>query len=144
MLYFEDCKTGMKFNLGTQPVKKEEMLEYAHKYNRSPLHLDEGYMKNSMYGGIIAPGMFSFSLPWAAFIDRNIFGEAEIGGKSTKVDWYKAVYAGDILSSEAEITALNAINSGKGVVTVEITSWNQDGKMVMKSINEIILKRKAE
>lgn len=144
MRYFEDIRVGEKYSLGSKPVKKEDMDIFARNYNRSYLHTDEEYMKNTRYGGLISPGMYTFSIPWASLIDLDIFERGEIGGTRTTVEWFKGVYAGDLLTSEAEIIEKQEKNHSLGLVTIEIRTWNQDGKMVIKSINDMLVQKKSQ
>ncbi|MEY8334134.1 MaoC family dehydratase N-terminal domain-containing protein [Lachnospiraceae bacterium 47-T17] len=142
MRYFEDIKAGEHYDLGSRIVEKSEMLEYAQKYNRSYLHTNESIMKKTRYGDVIAPGMYTFSIPWAAFIDMDIFKGGEIGGTETTVQWFKGVYAGDTLTSEAIVREV--INSGNslGLVVVEIRTTNQEHKMVLRSVNKILVRKR--
>lgn len=144
MRYFEDIKTGELYDLGSQTIERSEMLEFAGKYNRSYLHTNESVMKRSRYKDLIAPGMYTFSVPWAAFIDRDIFEGGEVGGTETTVQWFKGVYAGDTLTSEAVVTEVSDSEHALGLVTVEIRTINQDRKMVIRSINKILVRKRKE
>lgn len=72
---------------------------------------------------------------------ENVFESQEIGGRSTTVEWYRPVFAQDQLTSEAVITRLVPLDDRKGLVEVVITSRNQEGKIAVRSINEIVIKR---
>lgn len=144
MRYFEDICVGESFPLGNETVKREEMDTFARKYNRSYLHTDEEYMEKTKYGGLISPGMYTFSIPWAAFIDLDVFERGEVGGMKTTVEWFKGVYAGDLLSSEATIVEKRNHNNALGIVAVEIRTFNQHGKMVIKSVNELLIRKRPQ
>ena len=142
MRYFEDVVVGEQLNLGCKRICKSEMLDFAKKYNRSYLHTNETLMKNTKYKEIISPGMFTFSIPWASFIDEDIFEGGEIGGTETTVQWFKGVYADDVLTSDGIITEKKEHNQVSGIVVIEIRTYNQDNKMVMKSINSILVRKR--
>ncbi|TGY96449.1 hypothetical protein E5329_09615 [Petralouisia muris] len=144
MRYFEDIKTGECYDLGSQTIDKSEMMEFAKKYNRSYLHTNESVMKESRYKDVIAPGMYTFSIPWATFIDTDIFEGGEVGGTETTVQWFMGVYAGDTLTSEAVVKEVSDSGHTLGLVTVEIKTVNQDQKMVLRSINKILVRKRKE
>ena len=144
MRWFEDVQVGESYDLGSEIMKETEMDAFARKYNRSYLHTDSDYMKTTKYRKIIAPGMYTFSAGWADFIDQDVFERAEIGGKRTTVEWFRAVYAGDVLTSRAKIINKEDWNDFLGNVTVEIDSVNQEGKLVVRSINELFVKKRPD
>ena len=142
MRFFEDICIGDTYDLGSVTMKSEEMEEFAHKYNRSWLHTDKEAMKATKYGDIIAPGMLTFSSGWTPFIDLDVFEKAEIGGKKTTVEWFKAVYANDVLTSKANVVSKEPWNDYVGNVVVEIETYNQHGNLVVRSNNEMFVKRR--
>ena len=54
--YAEDFKEGETFNLGTYNVTKEEIVDFAEKYDPFPFHVDEAKAKATIFGGIISSG----------------------------------------------------------------------------------------
>ena len=54
--YAEDYKVGEKFNLGSYEVTLEEIINFSHKYDPFPFHLDNDLAKSSVFGGIISSG----------------------------------------------------------------------------------------
>ena len=84
----------------------------------------------------------SFMSVWAKYLDVDFFGEELLAGKSTKIEWLKPVFAGDVLTGRAEITALTPRNGKNGLVEVTIEARNQDGVLVLTDVTEAIVKRK--
>ena len=41
MIYFEDLEVGAETTFGTYDVTREEVIEFAQKYDPQPFHLDE-------------------------------------------------------------------------------------------------------
>ena len=144
MRFFEEIQVGESYDLGFVTMEASVMDEFARKYNRSWLHTDAQAMKETKYGDIIAPGMLTFSAGWTPFIDLDVFERAEIGGKRTTVEWYKAVYAGDVLSSKASVMSKTPWNDRVGNVQVEIETYNQHGILVVKSTNEMFVRRRMQ
>ncbi|MBE6935023.1 MAG: hypothetical protein E7458_00825 [Ruminococcaceae bacterium] len=141
-MYFEDLRLGMTVDIAPVEIPEDKMLDFARTYDPIPLHTDEAYAKKSPFGRLIAPGVMSFMSVWAKYLDVDFFGEELLAGKSTKIEWLKPVFAGDVLTGRAEITALTPRNGKNGLVEVTIEARNQDGVLVLTDVTEAIVKRK--
>lgn len=141
-MYFDDIKKGMKKTLEPAVIDKREMVDFAKRYDNVPLHTDEEYAKTTHFGQLIAPGVMSFMCVWSKYLDVDIFGEELIAGMSTAVEWYKPVFAGDVLTGEAEITDTVIRNEKNGLVELTITVTNQHGEVVMKDVTKSVIKRR--
>ena len=65
-----------------------------------------------------------------------------LAGKSTKIEWFKPVFAGDELSSEVVVTKLTERNEKNGIVEITFYVKNQNGDLVLTNVTEMIVKRK--
>ena len=143
-MYFDDLKVGMNVDIAPAVIKKEKMLAFAHDYDNIPLHTNEEYAKSTPFGKLIAPGVMSFMSVWVKYLEVDFFGKELLAGKSTKIEWFKPVYAGDILTGKATITNLAKRNEKNGIVEISIDVFNQKGELVLKDITEMIVKCKIE
>ena len=116
------------------------MIDFARDYDNIPLHTDEEYAKTTLFGNLIAPGVMSFMSVWTKYHEVDFFGEEFIAGKSTKIEWIKPVYAGDVLTGRVTITDLMKRNSKNGLVTVSVDVRNQNGELVLTNVTEAIVK----
>ena len=141
-MYFDDLKLGMAVQIAPAFIEKEKMMDFARVYDPIPLHTDEEYAKASPFGALIAPGVMSFMSVWAKYLEADFFGEELLAGKSTKIEWHKPVYAGDMLSGTAKITGLTPRNEKNGLVEISIDAYNQKGQLVLTDVTEAIVKRR--
>ena len=139
-MYLDDFTMGMEIDIPAVTIEKERMLEFARLYDPIPIHLDEEYAKTTRFGGLIAPGVMSFMSIWAQFLADDIFGEELIAGKSTKIEWFKPVYAGDTLKATARITNLTRRNKYNGIVETTIEAYNQRGELALTDVTESVVK----
>ena len=116
------------------------MLSFARLYDNVPLHTDEVYAKNTHFGKLIAPGVMSFMSVWAKYLEVDFFGEELLAGKSTKIEWWKPVFANDVLTGKATITNLVRRNVKNGLAEVTIEAYNQDGVLVLTNVTEAVVK----
>ena len=141
-MYFDDLKLGMTVETAPAIIDKQKMLDFAREYDDVPLHTDEEYAKTTPFGKLIAPGVMSFMAVWAKYLEVDFFGEELLAGKSTKIEWVKPVFAGDILTGKATLTNLVKRNEKNGVAEVSIEVYNQDGDLVLTNVTEAIVKCK--
>ena len=143
-MYFDDLKLGMSVEIAPAVIEKQKMVEFAYTYDNIPLHTDEEYAKTSPFGALIAPGVMSFMSVWAKYLEVDFFGKELLAGKSTRIEWHKPVYAGDVLHGNAVITNLVRRNSRNGVVEITIEAYNQNNILVLTDVTEAIVKSREE
>ncbi len=54
--YFEDVVIGTVMEFGHKTVTKQEIIDFASKFDPQPFHINEEAAKDSLYGGLIASG----------------------------------------------------------------------------------------
>ena len=138
-MYLDDMTLNMEITLPPVEIKKERMIEFAKLYDPFRLHYDEEYAKTTRYGQLIAPGVMSFMAVWAQFMASGVLGEELIAGKSTHIEWFKPVYAGDTLTGTARVTRIARRNAYNGIVELTIDVYNQHGKLVLTDVTESVV-----
>ena len=141
-MYFNEIELGMSVNIAPAVIDKQQMIDFAKLYDNIPLHTDEEYAKKTPFGRLIAPGVMSFMAVWAKYLEVDFFGEQLLAGKSTKIEWEKPVFAGDVLTGKATVTKLTPRNEKNGMVEVTINAYNQNGELVLKGVTEAVVKIK--
>ena len=141
-MYFDQLKLGMAVELEPAVIDKQKMLAFAKEYDNVPLHTDEEYAKGTFFGKLLAPGVMSFLVVWAKYLEVDFFGEELLAGKSTQIEWLKPVFAGDVLTGTATVTNLVRRNPKNGVAEVSFEARNQSGDLVLTAVTEAIVKCK--
>lgn len=143
-MYLEDLEIGMTVKTEEVIIEKKKMMDFAAEYDPVPIHTDEEYAKSSRFGKLIAPGVMSFMAVWAKYIEVDFFGDQLVAGRSTKIEWNKPVFAGDILRGEAKITAISPRNPYNGIVQLTMAIYNGENEQVMNSVVEAVVERKVK
>lgn len=143
-MYLDDFQLGMELDIPEVVIDKERMIAFAKLYVPIPLHYDEEYAKSTRFGKLIAPGVMSFMAVWARFMENDIFGEELIAGKSTKIEWFKPVFAEDVLKGKARISNVVRRNPYNGIAEVTIDVYNQHGELVLSDVTESVVKYRVE
>lgn len=139
-MYFDDFKVGDTITIPPAVIEKDEMLAFARRYDNIPLHTDEEYAKGTHFGRLIAPGVMSFMAVWAKYLEVDMFGEELLAGKSTKIEWTKPVFAGDVLSAKATVSKLTKRSEKNGIVELSIEAYNQHGELVLTDATEAVVR----
>ncbi|MBO5221145.1 MAG: MaoC family dehydratase N-terminal domain-containing protein [Clostridia bacterium] len=139
-MFLDDLYIGMEIDIPAAVIEKEKMMDFARLYDPIPLHCDEEYAKTTKFGQLIAPGVMSFMAVWAKFLEKDIFGDELVAGKSTKIEWFKPVFAEDVLKGQGRVTAINRRNPYNGIAEVTIDAVNQRGETVLSSVTEAIVR----
>ena len=144
-IHLDDLKPGMVFELGRVTVDRDEIIEFARRYDPQPIHVDEEAARASIYGGIIASGWLTVSLCMRRIVDGFLARAASLGSPGCdEVRWLKPVRPGDTLTYRAEILEVTASRSkpDRGVARVRYEAVNQDGEPVLRLTGMQMLARR--
>ena len=138
MQYLEDINVGDKSSYGNYKVTREEVLEFASKYDPQPFHLDDEAAAKTHFGRISASGWHTAAMTMAMLVE-NLKKHRQAGLGSPGLDelrWLKPVYPGDTLRVESEITEVRPSRSRPemGSIHSTITVFNQDNVPDRKSV----------
>ena len=93
MLYWEDMVVGSSREFGHYDVTREEVLEFAHKYDPQPFHISDEAAAKTHFGRIAASGWHTGAMSMRVLVDA-LSKEPQAGLGSPGVDelrWLKPV-----------------------------------------------------
>jgi acyl dehydratase len=134
MRYFEDINAGDVVELGTYEITREEILEFARKYDPQPFHVDEQAARDSPFGGLVASGWHTAAIFMRLFVERILSGSASMGSPGVEgIRWTAPVRPGDVLTGRVRVveTSPSQTRPDRGTVVTESEVLNQDGEVVM-------------
>src|SRR4249919_1095788 len=105
MIYFEDCAVGTETLFGHYDVTREEVLEFARKYDPQPFHLSDEAAAKTHFGRLAASGWHTAAMTMAV-IARAVVEDKQAGLGSPGVDelrWLRPVYPGDRLTVHGKV-----------------------------------------
>lgn len=140
-MYFEEIKPGLTVETDPVRIEKADMLAFAEKYDPLPFHTDEAYARTTRFGKLLAPGVMAFMSVWALYTKKDFAGAQLIAGKSTHIEWFVPVCAGDELYGRAEVTGVTPRNPYNGLVEITIDVYNQRGERVLRDVTEEVVER---
>jgi acyl dehydratase len=146
MKYFEDVSVGDATEFGHYDVTREEVLEFARKYDPQPFHLSDEEAAKTHFGRIAASGWHTCAMTMAV-IARFVVEDRQAGLGSPGVDelrWLKPVYPGDRLTVRACVVEKIPSRSKPqiGVLRSRTVVSNQDGVDVLSFTSIVMMQRR--
>ena len=148
MIYFEDLVVGTEREFGKYEVTREEVIEFATKYDPQPFHLSDEAAAKTHFGRIAASGWHTTAMTMAV-IARAVVNDQQAGLGSPGIDelrWLKPVYPGDTLTVSGRILEKTPSRSKPeiGSFRTQTTVTNQHGEPVMTFISIVLMRRRPE
>ena len=121
MRYFEDLEVGAQTYFGSYDVTREEVIEFARKYDPQPFHLSDEAAAKTHFGRLAASGWHTCAMTMA-------------------------VYPGDTLHVRGEIVEKTPSQSRPemGSFKSRMTVTNQDDAPVMRFTSIVLIRRRPQ
>lgn len=149
--WFEDVEIGQKQRFGHYEVTREEVLDFARKYDPQPFHLSDEAAAKTHFGRAAASGWHTASMAMAMNVEaiqaHPGLQEASLGAAGLEnLRWIRPVYPGDVLRCERESLEKRELKSRSdaGLVKQQMTVFNQDDEPVMQFTAIVLLRRRPQ
>ena len=141
--FAEDYKVGDSFELGQFEVTREEVVEFAQKYDPFPFHVDDEAAKATVFGGIISSGWLT-ALVWLRLMHSQFLCYETVLGSPghEEMVWPTPVRPGDRLSGTVEIKESRVSKSKPELGFVRYTAklTNQENEAVFITTSTLMVK----
>jgi acyl dehydratase len=146
MIYFEDLEVGAEAYYGSYEVTRDEVIDFARKYDPQPFHLSDEAAARTHFGRLAASGWHTCAMTMAV-IARHVVDTEQAGLGSPGVDelrWLKPVYPGDTLHVHSKIVETRPSRSKPdiGSFRTATTVKNQDDVPVMTFTSIVLMRRR--
>jgi acyl dehydratase len=139
MQYFEDYVVGTKSSFGRYEVTREEVIEFASKYDPQPFHLSDEAAAKTYFGRLSASGWHTCAMLMRMLVENMKDQKtASLGSPGLEsLQWKKPVYPGDVLRVETELFEKRRSKSRPemGITKNRVQVFNQNDELVLESIN---------
>ncbi|MCL1879813.1 MAG: MaoC family dehydratase N-terminal domain-containing protein [Actinomycetia bacterium] len=144
-MYFEDFYVGQTWQIAPFQISREQIIDFASRYDPLPIHVDEEYARTSRFGGLIASGPMSFMLFWTEFFRTSgALDSGLIAGLRNRMEWFLPTRPGDSLQGTVSVIAVHSRNGYNGEVAMEIKGYNQDGVFCMAGGADICFEKRPQ
>jgi acyl dehydratase len=146
MIYFEDLAVGAETYMGSYEVTREEVIDFARKFDPQPFHLSDEAAAKTHFGRLAASGWHTCAMTMAV-IARHVVETEQAGLGSPGVDelrWLRPVYPGDTLHVRSKIVETRPSRSKPeiGSFRSDCTVTNQDDQPVLTFTSIVLMRRR--
>ena len=144
MKYFEDLEVGAKHSFGNYQVTRDEVIEFAKKYDPQSFHLDDEAAAKTYFGKISASGWHTCAMTMRMMVD-DMTGKkfASLGSPGVdEIRWIRPVYPGDTLRCESELIEKRQSGSKPemGSYRSKVAIINQEDQPVMTMVTIALIR----
>jgi len=140
-IYFDDIPVGFRSDAGPYVVTEEEIVEFGRRFDPRPFHTDPVAARNSVFGGLVAPGSLIFAIR-SALVSRLPQRPAYLAGLGLEtMDLLKPVRPGDnlFLSMTCVDKRESQSRTNAGIVRFNNVITNQNNEEVMTMIAKVLV-----
>jgi acyl dehydratase len=147
-IHFEDLVVGAETYCGSGDVRRDEVIEFAKKYDPQPFHLSDEAAAKTHFGRLAASGWHTCAMVMGV-IARHVTDAKQAGLGSPGIDelrWLKPVYPGDALHVRGKILEKTPSRSKPeiGSFRTQTTVTNQDDVPVLTFTSIVLIRRRPE
>lgn len=146
MRWFEDFTPGEVIPLGSYLVEREEMVEFARRYDPQPFHVDEQAARASAFGGLAASGWLTAAVWMRLAVDTVLGDAAGLGSPGVdRLRWEAPVRPGDVLTGSLQVENATPSTRRPDRGTIELAGelHNSEGVRVLSLRARAFFARRA-
>ena len=144
MRYWEDMEVGAETTFGSYEVTREEVLEFARKYDPQPFHLSDEEAAKTYFGRIAASGWHTAAITMRLTVRGGLPLAGGFIGAGGDINWPTPTRPGDVLQVHSEILEIRPSRSkpDRGIVTFRSETRNQRGEVVQVFTGKLVVPRR--
>jgi acyl dehydratase len=133
--YLEDYLPGTTSEHGPILVDRNEVLEFAGRYDPQAFHVDPEAAGAGPFKGLIASGWHTCALMMRVLVDEYLSPASSLGSPGIdELRWLLPVRPGDRLTLRATVQEARVSRSdpARGILTTNVELLNQAGDLVLR------------
>ncbi|MGA8012459.1 MAG: MaoC family dehydratase [Candidatus Acidiferrales bacterium] len=144
VLYLDDLCVGQRFSSDSYRMDEDRVKAFAAEFDPQPFHLDEAAAQDSIFRGLAASGWHTAAATMRLVVTGELRIAGGVIGLGGDITWPKPTRPGDTLRVESEIVEIVPSRSkpNQGIVTVRMTTLNQNGEEVQVFIAKLLVFRR--
>jgi acyl dehydratase len=131
---YEDFNIGDAVQLSAHTFTREEIVEFARRYDPQPFHLSEEAGEASHFGGLVASGWNTCSAMMGILVRDMLADSTSMGSPGLdNIRWLKPVRVGDCVRLTVRVMDKRVSKSkpDRGIVATRWEAFNQDNELVL-------------
>jgi acyl dehydratase len=131
---YEDFEIGHSVTLSGHTFLREEIVEFAGRYDPQPFHLSEEAGAASPFGGLVASGWNTCSAMMGILVRDMLADSTSMGSPGLDtIRWLKPVRVNDTVRLTVRVLSkrVSASKPDRGIVATRWEAHNQDDELVL-------------
>ena len=141
---FDDLAPGMSFDLGGFSLPRQEVLDFAARYDAQPFHLDDEAARDSVFGELVASGLHTLSAAFGHMIRTGFIAEVSMGGNAIDLKWPAPLRPDEAVTLRVVVEELRPSRSkpGLGIAKLRyLVTREADAVLVLDALCTHFMKR---
>lgn len=140
----DELAPGMEFDLGTFTLPREEVLDFARKFDPQPFHLDDAAARGSIFGRLVASGVHTFAAALGHLLRSGLLSEVNLGGGGVELAWPAPLDPDAPVTMRLRVEEVRPSRSkpGMGIAKLRyLVATEAEGTVVLDALATHFLKR---
>lgn len=141
---FDDLRIGQSFDLGGFTLTREEVVDFARRFDPQPFHLDEEAGRASIFGRLVASGLHTFSAAVGHLIRSGLLAPCNLGAGGAELSWPAALEPDQPVTMRLTVEELRPSRSRPGMGVAKLryrVTRDADGVLVLDVLAAHFLRR---
>jgi acyl dehydratase len=144
--WWEDFPVGSSWPYGPYTVTREEVLDFARRFDPQPFHLDDRAAEASLFKKLSASGWHTCAMTMRMLCDAYLLESSSLGSPGLEaIKWRCPVYPGDVLGGTTRVLEARPMASKPhvGLTRLGYETRNQHGEVVLTMEGWGMMRRRA-
>lgn len=144
--YYEDVTVGTEQTLGSWRVTKDEIVDFASRFDPQPIHVDEEAAQESIFGELVASGIHTLSICMRIAVKEYYLQSENLAGERIdRLRWEQPVYPGETLTVRSTVVEKSPSDThpNRGTIVSRIEMFNQADERVLHLTVTAMFKRRS-
>jgi acyl dehydratase len=141
---FDDLTVGQEFDLGTFALPRQEVLDFARRFDPQPFHLDEDAARDSIFGRLVASGFHTLSAAFSQLMRSGLLDQVNLGGNAIDLRWPAPLAPEEEVRLRLRVEELRTSKSkpGMGIAKLRyMLAKEADGTQVLDAVSVHFMRR---
>jgi acyl dehydratase len=140
----DELQTGQAFDLGSFVLTREEVIDFARRFDPQPFHLDDDAARESIFGRLVASGVHTFAAAVGHLLRSGLVSQVNQGAGGAELTWAAALEPDTPVTMRVTVEEVRPMRSKPHLAVVKLryrVAKERDGTVVLDVLAPHFMKR---
>lgn len=140
----DELQPGQAFDLGRFVLTREEVIDFARRFDPQPFHLDEEAARESIFGRLVASGVHTFAAAVGHLLRSGLVSQVNQGAGGAELTWAAALEPDTPVTMRVMVEEVRPMRSKPHLAVVKLryrVAKESDGTVVLDVLAPHFMKR---